>query len=786
MRSKRRSRAIAAGHFYLRDWLVGVEIIAGFPSYLNKESFISTPGCRLLTRPALPLVPDLATHNSSPTRMAKCLALLLLLAVVFLTGITCTQCCSLPASGPTTFYNYSAVSLCLSALPFNDYIRATTIDSLTKSLALFTFLELAANPPRDNGLDTPSVILEAELARISLSAQYSNDFEFQNDLVRVYGQLNDAHSLYFRPKNYAALTFYQPFNLIHYTDAAGTQIIAISQYFLPGIADYYRNHEKIELQQFAGAQLVEIEGIPALEYLEVWAAAFSGLSKDSSSRFNFALARFLPLPEANNASTVQFHPGFFSYRRGLYGPIDQTSQPVSYLVKLVSGQLISLEFPWIATTSVPFPDLKSWEAAYYNSGEEDLSRNNRKTALEHKNSKFAAKLSPARRSQKFSVDVATPPLISVPKMTESSGSSLRNERALGDSYKSLGSYDVFSAWALNDGKTMVVWLSSMEPQLNSEGVLPQQFIATVAAAFDKANSLGLTHLIVDLTDNGGGIINFGLGLIEMLYNKSIYHGDTGFSPSDMPISDFTATLAQKSAQLNDFNTIWSAGQYQSYPGLINFPNSNISWFLPGVERQRGAGFRRFSQVLDLDFADLTGFTLLPIAQSFPRSNIVISTKGFCGSTCALFSGHSKFYENITTVVSGGLAARKEQQFFAFPGIQVVDSPDFYAMFSALKLNITAFSSEEIHQPTIVNEEPLTPRELVTSAGYRYCIREQYERAGSYNLPTEYSFVPADYHWPSDFLMTTQPQTIWEKIADNFWPQKKQQRNKRKVINIQTQ
>lgn len=261
---------------------------------------------------------------------------------------------------------------------------------------------------------------------------------------------------------------------------------------------------------------------------------------------------------------------------------------------------------------------------------------------------------------------------------------------------------------------------------------------------------------------------FGINLVSMLFNTTLYSNDLGFGPSDMPVSDFTAALANSSAMLNDEQTIWSGANYQAYPAGTVFPNTNSQWFYPGIERQRGSGYRRYSQILDLAAVECQGFDIAPLSKPFPRENIIISTKGFCGSTCALFTGHAHFYERIQTVVSGGLASQVQQQFFAFPGIQVVDSPDFYSMFQILKFNITTFNAHEINDPSVTQAAPLTPRLMATTARYRYCIREQYEQVNRYSLPTEYSFVPADFHWPFTYEMATQPTSIWERINIQFF------------------
>src|SRR5205085_2055530 len=90
---------------------------------------------------------------------------------------------------------------------------------------------------------------------------------------------------------------------------------------------------------------------------------YSSLGKDSSSRFNFALTRFLPQPYSN-ATNIQFHPGLFQKRRGLYGPFP-TNSVVTYTL-LVNNDKVSVEIEWTLQTAKIFNSQQDWEAAYWN------------------------------------------------------------------------------------------------------------------------------------------------------------------------------------------------------------------------------------------------------------------------------------------------------------------------------------------------------------------------------------------------------------------------------------
>lgn len=98
---------------------------------------------------------------------------------------------------------------------------------------------------------------------------------------------------------------------------------------------------------------------------------------------------------------------------------------------------------------------------------------------------------------------------------------------------------------------------------------------------------------------------------------------------------------------------------------------------------------------------------------------------------SVFTVHAHLFENIHTIVVGGLQSQPQQQPYSFPGLQVIDSPDFYFMFQELQLNVSTMSVGELNAQnfdfdtyarngfTTTSDVDLTPRLLPTSAGYRY-------------------------------------------------------------------
>jgi hypothetical protein len=65
-------------------------------------------------------------------------------------------------------------------------------------------------------------------------------------------------------------------------------VFEVINQFYPGIQNYYANLS-INLQQFVGAKLLQIDGVDALPFFAQYAKVALSTSKDVQTRFNLAL-----------------------------------------------------------------------------------------------------------------------------------------------------------------------------------------------------------------------------------------------------------------------------------------------------------------------------------------------------------------------------------------------------------------------------------------------------------------------------------------------------------------
>ena len=85
------------------------------------------------------------------------------------------------------FYSFQEIVDCFYSIPLEDDIKYTTLETLKRSLEIYTFYDIAHNSP------DPNLPLKVDMQRgleIIANRTYSLDFEFQSDLSNLYLQVH--------------------------------------------------------------------------------------------------------------------------------------------------------------------------------------------------------------------------------------------------------------------------------------------------------------------------------------------------------------------------------------------------------------------------------------------------------------------------------------------------------------------------------------------------------------------------------------------------------------------
>eukprot|EP01094_Clydonella_sp_ATCC50884_P020977 TRINITY_DN4496_c0_g1_i1.p1 TRINITY_DN4496_c0_g1~~TRINITY_DN4496_c0_g1_i1.p1 ORF type:complete len:673 (-),score=242.65 TRINITY_DN4496_c0_g1_i1:108-2126(-) len=670
--------------------------------------------------------------------MARRAAIIVALAVLAVAwGGAAAATCEFTAGEWTT---WDEARQCLYSIPNDPAVQALTVDAMAKSAEIYAFLDIANNSP-DPNLPVQVDVL-AELAAIG-QRTYRYDYELHDDLRALYDQLNDAHTQYYAPVCYLSLSATQPIAPISYVDASGEQVVAISPFVNPELVQWYKSRYGIDVMDLLGSQIRDVNGYPAMDYFEGYANNSMGMSKDIGTRFNYAMTIVKPIPKTPSTAL-----GFWQARtkRNPFPRKPWAEYNITYSNGTKADNVV---IPWAVMPSTTYTGVQSFLADYKapkpNCGSV-LPRGGAADALRER----MAAPSIDRDPQPFALGRAAVPELDA----ELEAERMRRFGVPGSGaapdplFKPLVTSTDLFFYQLNDGKTMVMYLDTMAPSL-------VETYKALNEGFNAAAENGLTRLIIDLTDNGGGSICFGRSLLAYLQGEDPDKQNWG--PQDLPLSPLANNLTATAVRDNVENTIWSPSFYDNQQDEP-IANSDRSYLYPGVPHVRGGKLRNYTKLVHINGCGDFGYKIQP-KQDFKPEDIIIVTHGFCGSTCALFSNHLALYDNVRTVVVGGLKKREQMQYSSFPGLQVLDDPAIYRQLYQLGQEIT------VGMPL---PGELAPRCLPTTASYRYCIREIYPPTKEYsNKPTEYTFQAATHHVIASKLTALEPQYIWYEVLKYF-------------------
>lgn len=472
------------------------------------------------------------------------------------------------------------------------------------------------------------------------------------------------------------------------------------------------------------------------------------MSKDVGTRLNYALT--VPEPR-DDVEIIQY--GYWQQRTHR-NPFPSTSG-IEYGLVSPNGDSVTITLPWTFKALKTYSGKDSWLEDYYapvaslhGNFEEYLHAADEWNKREERGDILTA-------HEKSFMDIhkkETKQIINDHKkqiLQQHFG-----DQAAGLTFELLVNSTHLTFWQLSDNQTLVMYLDTMEPG-KFTGFLPD-----LLQGFKMAAERKLSRFIIDLTNNGGGNICLGRALLAFLQQDGWAGQGQNWGPQDLPLSDFAEQLIHSAVDNGITNTVWSPAFYDNQNNeQIN--NTDTSYLLPGVPHIRGALLRNYSKLLHINGCGDYGYYLDPAIDFYPSETIIV-TKGLCGSTCALFANHMHLYDNVKTVVLGGMPGREAMQYTSFPGLQVLEKNALFGQFYRLKQNISYVPFADIDYDSFV------PRVLATKADFRYCVREIYPPEADYNTkPMEFNFQQADYHYFNNELTANYPQYVWYDILSLF-------------------
>ncbi|KAI0267472.1 hypothetical protein BC834DRAFT_822437 [Gloeopeniophorella convolvens] len=591
---------------------------------------------------------------------------------------------------------------CLRSFPFNETLRQNVLTTVSRVFDFYTFEDYYLNSPPPFQESTANI--RSELARINTTT-YASDYDFNLDLYNFVNQLNDGHTLWLPScyVNWEAL-LPTPIVSISVNGVEGVYIapdaVEFAALIPPGFTSFYESIN-FDWQRLAGAQVLQIEGLDPYDYVDQVADTVTGTYLDHGVRVNSVFTSY-------RLSGSSFSQKFGDLAGRLFNPIAN-----------LTFSLIPVGETQAETVTVPFLDV------FMGSGFSDQA------------SYWANNCAATDGTNGVNLNL-TPNLVQPRKKLRPSGAARLSPNAIGlppNFQPSLPPVDdnaaVMTSYVLPDGITGVLFVGSFDDDDDD------QFQSDVVTSINALKSAGATRLLIDLTNNPGGIICQGIFLHHYLAGSDF--GYPGFQ-SAVRASPLAQKIVQKDIELGVSPDIsfytpssWASLDDTTLADDFDYIDPSVSLTINGVAYSE-------SQRLH----DACAFSApVPASPPFDLANVAIVSNGNCASTCAMFSTVMNERHNTTIAVFGGRPGQNIEFKGWMAGNQVLEWTEL---------------DSEIKTAGLKND-PLAPPDLLVAANMRHNWRTAYSFLDE-STPIAYKSELPKLRFPYTSDTYNDPQNLW--------------------------
>ncbi|KAI0790457.1 hypothetical protein C8Q75DRAFT_117560 [Abortiporus biennis] len=623
-------------------------------------------------------------------------------------AFTVTAAPSTPQADPCakfagqTFVVPSDALACLKSFPFNETLRQNVLNNVARVFDFFTFEDFYLKSPPPFQESTTNI--RADLARIN-STKFATDYDFNRALYDFTTQLNDGHTRFF-PNCYNTFQNLLPAPVVT-LEENGVQNVFVAPDSVEFVSllgpEFSGFFDKLGFnwQRLAGAKVLEIEGMDAYAWADHIASTQSGNYLDHGVRVNSVF------------SSYRISGTDFSQRFGdIAGPAfpDQNFLTMT-LIPVNSTKAETVKVPYLADyLGLPFTDQASFWEANCAANDETNGVDLKSVGLEA--ARATRKLARAVIVDKGPASGVGLPGPFVPTLPQTAGST-----------------GVIKSYILPGNKTGVMFVGSFEGDF-------VQFQTDTQAAIAEFKAAGVTRLILDLTNNGGGFVCLGFFLHQFLAGAQI--GYPGFQSTSR-----ANPLAQKILQadiaqgLTDQITFYSPDNWAflndtEMPLNFDYNDPSVPFKINGVTDQNSI---RFHDICPLSVQP-------PEEPPFDLKNVAIVGNANCASTCAMFST-LMFERHQTKVAIFGGKPGLQMEYKGMAGNQVLEWTDL---------------DTEI-KTAGVKDDPLAPPDLFVQVNMRHNWRTAWSFLDE-NVPIAYKSELPQLRFPYTSDTYNNPQNLW--------------------------
>ncbi|KAG0301365.1 hypothetical protein BGZ98_008418 [Dissophora globulifera] len=614
--------------------------------------------------------------------------------------------------------SWSHVWRCYESIPYNSTEANIVFSTLyTLYRDYYIFLDTATLEDQPKPFTNPPVDILKGLDLLS-RRQYRGDFEFQTAVDALVSQLNDAHANYLT-FCYRHYLFVQPFDL-YAPVVDNQQTIRILQ------DNTHSDREDCEV--------LTIDGINALDAIQNYIDINSAISKDAGVRLNSALTANI---YDRSSKQWKFNPGLFTTRAIL--PERQT---MSYHIRCPTseahpqGRDEHVSFDWEVYRLI------SWNK--FDDADSFLKQNCYKDTdptLQKRVSSSRSKRSPSDEGGFEGVSKQSPKLQSQAGIDVSQHKTIRPLPRL----EKRQSEDGQVAWLLYNGSSTAFYQLAKRPEIGVV-VIPTHYVNlasegnVMVEGFDTLYRSGVRNIILDLTSNGGGYVNFAYDLVDWMFPVD---NKTSVYQSDLRASMSAKALAQADLIDDDYAGYFNPGSFSEVATKASFQKNFLL-----QDRLIQRAHSRLGYTPTVFMSHDLGALEMDMPWQHDAQRIVIMTDGACGSACGMSLNRLKNTHGVKSYAVGGRYG-EDLSMFSFPGASVYGLDALLDDFENLGVD--------------------PPMHRIRYKGIiRVPIMEFFQEDDP--VPIEYNpkLFKADFHLDYTPLTARHHELLWETVADSHW------------------
>ncbi|KAF7345744.1 Peptidase S41 family protein ustP [Mycena venus] len=535
------------------------------------------------------------------------------------------------------------VRACFSSFKVDPAIKSNILEVISKTLAFHTSVNYQIKAPEPFTQYVHEDLFK-DIERISKS-EYASDYTLHIDLSRTLKRLNDGHCMWINACYVPLFLNFLPIPLALLTEKDGSQNVYIvpeafqvaSAEFADQISvwqDALSGSLKGKLESLSGAKVLLINGKPPFDAVDA-NALITGGHEPLGTRQNSFFSSYV-------RSTTDW-----AYNMGDFA---QQSLPLSDSVDLVI-QRVNQTTPDVLT--LPYRSRINPETVPFNNSA--TYRANNCVPVDGTNGMdlHASSVRPSSAATKFqkvsSSSAASKNHLLNVMMDTTPSSDILLPPGLQPTAPTLnGTFGGGAFYMQKDGKTGVLALGSFSD--DDSDVMQSGMLEGLL----NLKALGATQLIIDVTNNGGGLICIAHWLHRIIIgpkNTTVPLAGLDSKARDGPLArQIVQQIIDKNLDPNQ-DLMYNPLHY-SDANNVQF-SATDNWLLPPVNVQINGHADAFSQRLGQDCQPEFFTTTPPDVALFNSSKVIIISNGRCASSCSLFSITMAKEEGVKMVVVGG-------------------------------------------------------------------------------------------------------------------------------------